>query len=359
MDKLNGLHRKIISLHKYKHKNNAVARLVIVLAMTLALLPRDTRAGEYAADFLRIGVGARALAMGGAFTALSDDATSFYWNPAGLTRVKNLAVHFDHVPMFGGISQFNSASLTMGFDGRMAVNLSWIRLGVDDIPRYAPLQGTRYDRLTRAQYRSTGEAEGTFANTDDAVMISFSRTEYFDLYLGGGFSANVIPAEFSMGVTAKYIRQSLDNAVGTGQGLDAGAMLRFVSSKQEDGQPDTWLGFGAMVRDLSRTRIIWSTSSKHQDNVQTAVQAGIAASKLFNPVRARLTLSFDKEFGFYQESRMGMEVTFFNLLSIRGGLYKNYFSAGAGISIFGLNVDYAFVSGELDNTHRVSGSFYF
>ena len=51
-------------------------------------------ADSHAAPFLRMGVGARALGMGGAFTAVADDATASYWNPAGLTKIENIEATF-------------------------------------------------------------------------------------------------------------------------------------------------------------------------------------------------------------------------------------------------------------------------
>ena len=316
-------------------------------------------AGEYANDFLRIGVGARPLAMGGAYVALANDASAFYWNPAGLTQADRVSIHFDHVPMFGGIAQYNAANVTIGFNNQFAVGLSWVRLGVDDIPRYSPLQGTRFDRLTQATYRSTGEATGYFGDMEDAVLVSFCRTIYYDMYVGAGFKDNKIPIELSFGLTGKYIHHKLDDKKGTGQGIDAGVLLRMTSDKKFADESNTWLAFGLAARDLSRTSMMWNTASNHQDQVDMTMQAGLAFSHLFKKLATRATVSYDQEIGFYENSHFGGELTFFNSVSLRGGYYDEHFSAGAGFLFMGLAIDYAFVTQELENTHRISAAFQF
>src|SRR6266487_6212781 len=52
--------------------------------------------GTTAANFLKLGVGARALAMGEAYSAVADDANALYWNPAGLTRIYHAEATFMH-----------------------------------------------------------------------------------------------------------------------------------------------------------------------------------------------------------------------------------------------------------------------
>ena len=335
--------------------NGTTYKKILFLFLSVALMfSGRVCAGEYAADFLRIGTGARALAMGGAYVALANGVSAPYWNPAGLSGLRGYAVQLDHVSLFKGLSQYNALSLALGFDKRMALSLTWIRLGVDDIPRYATLQGTRLDRLTQTSYRSTGEAEGYFSDTEDALFFTFARKEFFDLYFGGGMADNPVPAEFSFGISGKYIRQNLDDAVGTGQGLDAGLLLRFISRSSTYRDYDRWLGFGLQMRDLSRAAMVWSTTSGHRDEIQTGVQAGVAASNLFKSVRTRLTLSADKEFGFYDQLRLGGELSFFDVVAVRGGYFDEHFSAGAGIAITHFEVDYAFVSSDLENSHRIT-----
>jgi len=339
----------------YKQIKNFILVLVVILLTTAPC----SLAGEYAADFLRIGVGARAMAMGGAFSALANDATAFYWNPAGLSHVRHYALHVDHVPMFDGLAQFNTAHFAMALNKRMTIGLGWIRHGVDDIPRYGALPGSRLERLTNTTWRSTGEPEGYFQDSENAVFFTFSRAEYLDLYFNIGMNQYLIPLEFYAGLSGKYIRHSLDNNSGAGQGLDAGFILRFVSDKYVDKQAKSWFGIAATARDLSRTSIAWDTATENKDLVQTLWLTGVAGSHLVNLLHTRFTLTCDKEFGFFDDFRYGAEMTSFKILSIRGGYYRDNFSAGAGIMFKSYAIDYAFISHDLANTHRISGYFSF
>jgi len=59
-------------------------RFGIVLLTVLSVNQGGAAAAGLADSFLRLGPGARAMGMGGAFIALADDGTSVHWNPAGL-----------------------------------------------------------------------------------------------------------------------------------------------------------------------------------------------------------------------------------------------------------------------------------
>ncbi len=55
-----------------------------VLVLVLSFNCYANVAGTTTTSFLKIGVGARAAAMGDAFTALADDPTALYWKLANL-----------------------------------------------------------------------------------------------------------------------------------------------------------------------------------------------------------------------------------------------------------------------------------
>ena len=71
-----------------------------------------TKTGTTAAQFLKIGVGSRAIGMGGAFTATADDITAMYWNPSGLGNNYGSEALFNHVRWFADINYDYAAFAT-------------------------------------------------------------------------------------------------------------------------------------------------------------------------------------------------------------------------------------------------------
>jgi len=315
------------------------------------------RAGEYAAEFTRIGVGARAMAMGGAQVAIANDASASYWNPAGSGGRGTVALQFEHMPMFEGLAHYNSACARLALNPRTSVSLNWIRLGVDDIPRYDALLGSRFDRYTTGAGRSDGTPLGWFSDKEDAIFMTFQRSMILDMTIGGDLAGTVLPVEFAFGVTGKYIHQKLDSYTGSGQGLDAGLLLRFMPGWQDQPEPQQWISLGAAVHDLARTQLSWNTASDHKDEIGRGLQAGIAASYTWSPLHVRMTAGYDRLFWNETGNRAGAELTFFNILSVRGGWYREELTAGAGLELAGFCLDYAFIGGDLGNSHRITGAF--
>lgn len=80
-----------------------LSRVVIIftILITLPVLANATKpfekVGTYAAQFLKIGVSARAAGMGSAYTAVANDATALYWNPAGIVELERTEVTLNSV----------------------------------------------------------------------------------------------------------------------------------------------------------------------------------------------------------------------------------------------------------------------
>ncbi|MEW6609072.1 MAG: hypothetical protein AB1414_16785 [bacterium] len=68
----------------------------LILLGLLSVQKVEAKAGKTSYSFLKIGIGARALGLGSAFVGLADDPTAIYWNPAGLSQIKQRKLLFSH-----------------------------------------------------------------------------------------------------------------------------------------------------------------------------------------------------------------------------------------------------------------------
>ena len=122
--------------------------------------PEDiTRVGTTAAPFLKIPVGARSVALSGAYTGLVDDATALYWNPAGIARIDRITVALNHAELFAGITHdFVGMVFPMG---QNVFGVSFIMLNSGDI-----------EVTTVDEPMGTGES---YSVSNIAAGLSFSR----------------------------------------------------------------------------------------------------------------------------------------------------------------------------------------
>ncbi len=182
---------------------------------------------KYSNEFMAIGIGARSLAMGNSTVALSNDVTSGYWNPAGLTKIKtdwDLSVM--HNEYFAGIAQYDYGAGAYKYNDSLSFALSFIRFGIDDIPNTLDLidsEGNlRYDRIK------------SFSAIDLAFIFSMAKISKIE---GLRYGANV-----------KVIRRTAgDFASAWGFGLDLGAQY----------SRNYW-EFGLMAKDITTTFNAWS-----------------------------------------------------------------------------------------------------
>lgn len=196
----------------------------------LALLPvlAFGQARKYSNEFLNVGVDARALGMSKSVIASTQDVTSAYWNPAGLTGItKGWQAAAMHAEYFASIAQYDYVGFATPIDATSTVGVTLIRFGVDDILDTTELidqdGNVDYDRVTK------------FSAADYALLASYARKS---LKLKG----------LSYGVNAKIIyRQIGDYANAIGFGFDAG--LQYQIKK--------WR-FGANLRDVTSTFNAWS-----------------------------------------------------------------------------------------------------
>ncbi len=310
--------------------------------------PAQTVVGKYAGEFLAIGVGGRALGMGGAQAALVNDVTAGYWNPAGLARIDYPQVALMHEEHFGDLVNYNYAAAAIPYGKDMSFGLSVIRLGVDGIP---DTRDALYDangdgvldiNTDRLDYSKITE----FNNTDWAFYLTFAKRHSDNFYWG----ANV-----------KIIRRDLAEYSATGVGFDIGAVY----------MPTEDLYLGANVMDVTTTLVAWSTG--RNELISPTAKLGIAYG--VNVLGGRLLPALDldmrfegREFASYFnvgpvsfDTHFGFEYTYDNLFSVRAGYNDvKQFTIGAGIKLPKLYIDYSYArfsqseTERLPDTHRIS-----
>ncbi len=190
------------SMPSHRRRRRAFSRALGLGAMALSsltLLPAaaaQTNVGTTAAPFLTLGIGARATAMGGAFSAVADDASALFWNPAGVAELERPQLLFQHAEWLAGIN-FEYASVVLpGIAGGTAgASLTLLDAG-------------RMEVTTVLEQEGTGEH---FTPRDLAFALSYATS---------------LTDRFSIGGQAKYVHQSIWHESADGWALDIGTLYR-------------------------------------------------------------------------------------------------------------------------------------
>ncbi|MEN8005413.1 MAG: PorV/PorQ family protein [Candidatus Krumholzibacteriota bacterium] len=345
-------------------------RLALLVVFVALALPGSALATKYAGAFMENGGGARALGMGGAFTAVADDPSATFWNPAGLATLPERELLLMHSERFGDLIDRDFVSYTQPvgwsiFGGESAgIGVSVIRLGVDDIPFTEHL----LDLMDTDNSGKVDDDElldpvtGLLANQDE---IEYKSDQEFALM----FSYGEQLGEWQAGGTLKLVRQS----VGPYSSLGFGADIAFL-------RPRIWksLDFGIKFQDITTTYLSWSTG--RNELITPAVVPGLAWNhevpdwNMNFVMAASLETRFDNRRDADQmwggstsaNSHLGMEIGFSRKVFLRvgydSGFNEDDLTGGAGFRINPLTVDYAYAGDTLDIdevTHRISMSVRF
>ena len=302
-----------------------------ILALFIALLAPDAPARAatgYAGEFLAVGAGARALALGSAYVAIADDATAGYWNSAGLTVQPRTQAHFMHAERFEGLVDQDFAAVTFRGPWLDAMAVSVLRLGVDDI-QFTDLQ-------------DPGSPIGP--DNRPLVTATVSSADYA-VYLSG---ARRLGDRLSLGVSLKTIYRTVDAYSAYGFGLDVG--LRYEL------RPGLLLG--ANLRDLTTTPIVWDTNTT--DRILPSASVGLAYVRSVAGGRATLAVGSRAggdaaDAGDAEPVHAGIEYEY-GKVALRAGLDETRHAFGLGVQAHPkLRVDVAYLQhDELEATYLVS-----
>lgn len=278
--------------------------------------------GRTAAGFLKLGVGARAMGMAEAYSAIADDATAVYWNPGAMTQTRG-----------GSITAMHATYLDDSYYDFFGYTQN---LGPGTI-------GASFQSLSQGQIEeidANNVASGKFTPRDIATSIGYAMATRFG----------------SFGLTGKFIRQKILNTAST-----AAADFGYLSPGFMTGRL-----FFSLVGQHIGGKIKFNSE---EFDLPTTVRTGLAWRG------SRYTMAFDGVFprdaspygAFGAEAKMGGNDKL--QFALRAGYNSRStndvdgavgFTAGLGLELHRIALDYAFVPmGGLGLTHRISMSYGF
>ena len=281
--------------------------------------------GTTADNFLKIGTGAKASGMGEAQVAISDNADSVYWNPAGLALVKNTEISLMHLVYWQGISyEYAAIAFPIKKFGTIAIGVDYLNSG--DIVR--TLENTTGSAYTLA---------GNFSYMAFAGTISY----------GNKFVIDKMP--MNLGASIKIVGDKIDEDMVLGAGLDLGVTSELAKNAF----------IGVVLNNIGVT---------FAKNILLPMQLKVGGGYLMNLLGKSHTLASALDIILPFDSALkinaGVEYSFEKVFFLRAGYKLNYalenLTAGAG---FRLTLDrtqyelnYAYTPGleEVGTSHRVS-----
>lgn len=251
------------------------------------------------------GVGARALALGGAYTAAQNDVSSIYWNPASLSTMESREFEFMYEDLYSkGLVNFTNVAFAYPAIGPGTMGVSWTRFGAT---------------------KKTG--------------LNYSENTYSFAY-----GMKVID-KLSLGATLNYFRLNSDlNA--SGFGIHLGLLYR----------PFTMLSLGAFYQNIGRTTV------RYESGAIDPLPSDIRLGAVLTRTRTKILFDADKLLTDKPLTHFGIEVTLNEHFDFRGGISRRVaggfdwvYTLGFGTKVKSLGLDYAFENHfDLGPSHIVS-----
>lgn len=273
-------------------------------------------AGTAAGQFLKLGAGARAAGMGDAFTAIANDATAAYWNPAGLHQIETPEISvMQNNWMVDTQYQYLGGALPME---NHTFALSIYRMDFGSIEGY-----DKDDNRT-----------GSFDASSLAAAISWSTR---------------INDRVAIGLTGAAIQESIENEKAATFAGDAGVFYKGEA-----------FSLGAVVKNLGGKLTFVDEAEELPQTLRIGAARSFFGDKLLLALDYEMPSDNDAsihagaEYGLGERFHLrgGYRATPGNELDVDG---STGLTAGVGLTFERFSVDYAFVPfGELDSTHRFS-----
>jgi tetratricopeptide (TPR) repeat protein len=265
----------------------------LVAAGLAACLYAALAATALAGTSLQVPIGPRAIAMGGAFSSISDDAEALYWNPAGLPWIGHQEITGTHANLFGSDIQDNYAAFVLPLTRQDAAAVDWYRSGFND-------------------------TELNFG--ENRIDLSYGR--------------KVLPF-LSAGGTVKYLTRNTDlDGVSVRNGKGAGLDFGLIAT------PLSRLRVGVVAQDAFDTKLSYSQG----EGTVVAYPRTVRIGASYSPIRdAIVAADLDDRL------HVGAEYSPVQALALRAGVQNDgsgdglTWSAGTGIRWNIVRFDYAYV----------------
>ena len=306
-------------------------KIIIILVLLSYAGAQDW--GGQSGGFLRMGVTARSIAMGGGFTAELDRSFATFHNPAWAAFLihRQLGSSYTNLTMDRRLA---ATSFATSIPPTAGIGVAWVFAGVNDI------QG-RYSTGMKSSKMQTGE---------NALMITFAQ--------------RIVPW-VSIGANFKLLRYDLpitesDQISGSGIGFDIGLLIK----------AGTYSTFGIMVQDLSsnyqwNTNEIYTQGGPYKDEFPTIYRIGSRFNNKGLIIIGDVGVITDHNTYTGFLPRLGVEYGFLDQYYFRGGYGNGRMAFGIGYE-YGLfksrdsHIDYAFSMDWVSQTaHTISYAFSF
>lgn len=308
--------------------------------------------GASGATFSKIWVGARSSAMGGGFSALADDISALYWNPAGIAKMNGINVGATYTRWFNDINHnFIGATMPISEKYRIGVGLTVVDYGT----------------LRKASLTKEVNA-GTFNANDLSLGLTF---------------AGALTDRFSFGGTIKYLRNAILDLSADGLAFDAGSLYQTDFYNMKISLDLSNLGPDRSFQGNSLSILASNTAI---NSVQRPLDTRLVTSDFPIPLSFRIGAATDIFQGKVEDQKLNVALDFaahsdgpetFNLggeyvwndlLAVRAGYAFNEDQLGLGAGLgfryksedFNGNIDYAInTTKDLGAIHRISISAMF
>ncbi len=272
--------------------------------------------GDTGLAFLKIGVGARAAAMGEAYAAVAQDPTALYWNPAGIANVVGREYHASHNEWISDV-RYEWVAVVQGLQGHaLGLHVGMLHMG---------------------------EFEGR-----DALGNFTESFRSYDFTMGASY-ARRLTRSIELGATGKMLYERIHDSTATGFAGDFG--VRYRTPLRGLVVALTGTNLGTAMKFETETFVLPA-----QMRLGTAYRTRRVLQGLLLAADLRMPNDSDVK------AHLGAEIWVHEMVALRGGAKINYDeevgTTGIGILYRDYEFDYAYVpfadASELGDTHRIS-----